>query len=85
LQECHRTDENATRRWPLNDTRRRGLTGLLFRWAGELRFPWLLAFTATLFLIDLLLPDFLPFADEILLGMATLVFAAWRRRRNQTP
>ena len=67
----------------MNEGRRRGLIGLLFRWAGGLRFPWLLGLAALLFLIDLLLPDILPFADEILLGLATLVFAAWRRRRGR--
>lgn len=69
----------------MNEGRRRGLIGLLFRWAGGLRFPWLLGLTALLFLVDLFLPDILPFADEILLGMATLVLAAWRRRRDRRP
>ena len=69
----------------MNEGRRRGLIGLLFRWAGGLRFPWLLGLTALLFLIDLLVPDLVPFADEILLGMATLGLAAWRRRRERRP
>lgn len=51
-------------------------------WAGRLRFPRLLALTALLFAIDLLVPDVLPFADEILLGLLTLVFASWRKRRD---
>lgn len=52
----------------------------LLAWAGRLRFPQLLALTGALFLVDLLVPDPVPFADELLLGLATLLFAAWRKR-----
>ena len=31
---------------------------------------------------DLFLPDLIPFVDEILLGLSTLLLAAWRRRRK---
>lgn len=58
------------------------IAGALRRWAAGLRFPWLLALTATVFGLDLLLPDLLPFVDEILLGLATLLLSAWRRRRE---
>lgn len=58
------------------------IAGPLRRWAAGLRFPWLLALTATVFGLDLLLPDLLPFVDEILLGLATLLLSAWRRRRG---
>ena len=44
--------------------------GLFLAWAGRLRFPWLLAITATAFVVDLFVPDFIPFADEVLLGLA---------------
>lgn len=53
---------------------------LLLRYLGRLRFPWLFALTATLFLIDLVVPDVIPLADELLLGLATLLFASWRKR-----
>ncbi len=56
--------------------------GLLQRWAEGLRFPRLLALTAGIFALDLFLPDLIPFVDEILLGLSTLVLAAWRRRRR---
>ena len=62
-----------------------GLAGFIERFAGELRFPVLFWFTAVLFLIDLVVPDLLPFADEILLGLAALVLAAWKRRREPPP
>lgn len=57
------------------------LTGSLFRFAERLRFPQLFLLTAGLFLLDLVVPDLIPFVDEILLGLLTLMFASWRRRR----
>lgn len=50
------------------------------RWAEKLRHPKLFWLTAALFALDVLLPDIIPFADEILLGLATLLFANWKRR-----
>jgi hypothetical protein len=51
-------------------------------WATQLRFPWLVAITATLFVLDLAIPDFVPFADEVLLGLLTIVLASFRRRKR---
>jgi hypothetical protein len=59
-----------------------GPVGALLNWAGQLRFPYLLGLTALLFVVDLVVPDFVPFADEILLGLATVVFGTWRKRRR---
>jgi hypothetical protein len=56
--------------------------GLLTRYAARLRFPRLLALTATLFLVDLVVPDAIPFIDEILLGLGTLVLANLKRRHG---
>ncbi len=47
----------------------------------NLRFPVLAAITAGLFLLTLLVPDPLPFADELLLGLLALLFANWKRER----
>lgn len=57
------------------------LNALLTRFASRLRFPQLFFLTAGLFLLDLLIPDFIPFADEILLALATLLLGAWQRDR----
>lgn len=57
------------------------MRNLLLALASRLRFPWLFALTAGLFLLDLLVPDPLPFFDELLLGLVALLFGAWRRRR----
>jgi len=37
--------------------------------------------TATLFVLDLLIPDVIPFIDEILLGLGTLLLARWKNRK----
>ena len=52
---------------------------LLF-WLGRLSFPRLFLLSAVLFFLDLLIPDFLPFADEILLGLGTLLLARWKKK-----
>ena len=57
----------------------------LLAFAGRLRFPTLFLVTAGLFLLDLVIPDLIPFADEILLGLATLLFSAWKRRDPRPP
>ena len=56
------------------------LLGLVGRFAGQLRFPQLFWLTAILFLLDVLIPDLIPFADEILLGLATLLLGSWKKR-----
>jgi len=53
--------------------------------AGRLKYPTLLKLTAALFVITLIVPDPIPFVDEILLGLATLVLSRWRTRRDETP
>ncbi|MGB3563672.1 MAG: DUF6116 family protein [Thermoanaerobaculia bacterium] len=54
------------------------LTQLVDRFAPRLRFPQLFALTATLFLLDLVIPDLIPFVDEILLGLATLLLGSMK-------
>lgn len=61
---------------------RAALVGWLVARFATLRFPVLFAVSALLFGIDLVVPDVIPFADEILLGLATALFASWRRRRE---
>ena len=54
----------------------------LTRWASGLRFPALLALIAGLFLLDLAIPDLIPLADEVLLGLLTVALASLRRTRS---
>lgn len=50
------------------------------RFAAGLRFRQLFFIAGGLFLLDMLVPDLIPFADEILLGLLTLLFGAWKKR-----
>lgn len=52
----------------------------LLQFLARLRFPQLFLLTVTLFVLDLLLPDMLPFVDEILLGLVSLLLASLRKR-----
>jgi len=56
------------------------VTALVRRYAGRLRYPKLLVLTAALFAIDLFVPDIIPFADEILLGLAAVILSNLRTR-----
>ncbi|NIJ69122.1 DUF6116 family protein [Xanthomonas sp. 60] len=49
-------------------------------WARRLRYPTLFKITAGLFLVTLLVPDPIPFIDELLFGLGTLLLANWKRR-----
>ena len=55
---------------------------LVSRFAARLRFPALFLITAGLFVLDLLIPDVIPFADELLLGLGTLLLGSLRRRKS---
>jgi len=55
------------------------------RFAAGLRFPTLFKLCAALFLVDLVVPDVIPFADEILLALLTLLVGAFRKRSEASP
>jgi hypothetical protein len=61
-------------------TPRAAVVGWLLGRLTRLRFPTLFAVSAVLFLVTLVVPDAIPFADELLLGLATALLAAWRKR-----
>ena len=54
----------------------------LLDWARKLRYPPLFKITAALFVVTLFLPDPVPFVDEILFGLGTLLLANWKRRKD---
>jgi len=54
----------------------------VLRFLGRLSYPRLFALTAALFAVDLVVPDVIPLADEILLGLGTLLLANWKRRKQ---
>ena len=53
---------------------------IVTRFASRLRYPTLFKLVAALFVVDLFLPDVIPFVDEILLALGTLMLAAMRKR-----
>lgn len=57
----------------------------LVRFEAGLRFPRLLALTAALFVLDLIIPDVIPFVDEILLGLLSLLLASLKNRNGRVP
>jgi len=54
--------------------------GMLPRMVDGLRFPQLFILTVMLFVLDVLIPDLIPFVDEILLGLASLLLASWKKK-----
>ena len=58
--------------------------GIIQRLLGglNLRFPGLFALLALVTLVDLVVPDFIPFVDEIVLALLTLIFGLWKERRE---
>ena len=58
------------------------ILGPLLAFAGRLRFPTLFLITAGLFVFDVVVPDLVPFADEILLGLVTLILSSWKSGRS---
>jgi hypothetical protein len=59
---------------------RGGIAGIIVRWASRLRFPYLLLLTAVLFVLNLFIPDVLPLADELVMGLVTVLLASWRKK-----
>lgn len=56
----------------------------LTAFAAELRFPTLFKLTLGLMLVSWLWPfDPIPFIDEILTALATLLLASWKKERQQ--
>jgi hypothetical protein len=51
--------------------------------ANQLRFRNLFFMVIGLFFVDLLLPDFIPFIDEIILGLLAIILANWKKERNK--
>ena len=64
----------------MNEEMRAGGTGMLAGFLSRLRFPQLFAFAAALFVLDLFIPDLIPFVDEIFLGLMSAMLAAWKAR-----
>jgi hypothetical protein len=58
------------------------IPAFLMRYASRLRFPKLFALAGLVFLVDLFFPDTIPFADEILLGLITLLLGSLKKSKG---
>ncbi|NJD31485.1 MAG: hypothetical protein FIB04_06320 [Gammaproteobacteria bacterium] len=56
---------------------------IVTRFASRLRFPTLFWLVAGLFVLDVFVPDLVPFADEILLALGTLLLGSLKKRRQE--
>jgi hypothetical protein len=57
----------------------------LLAFAARLRFPQLFLLTGAIFVLDLFIPDMIPFVDEVLLGLVTALIGSWKRKDNDIP
>ena len=49
--------------------------------ANQLKFKYLFFLVAGLFLTDILVPDYIPMIDEIILGVLAIILANWKKER----
>ena len=54
---------------------------LVRQFAAGLRYPTLFKVVAALFVLDFLVPDMIPFYDEIVLALGTLLLGSLKSRR----
>ena len=55
----------------------------LIKYFEGLKFPYMFGIVALMFGLDLIIPDLIPFADEILLGAVTILLGAWKTKRAE--
>ena len=68
----------------MSDPNGSALPSVLPAGASKLRFPKLFALVLLLFLIDLVVPDFIPFFDEIVLGLLSVMLGMLRKKNAAT-
>lgn len=56
---------------------------IFLAYANKLKFRNLFLIVIGLFVIDLLVPDFIPLIDEIILGLLAIILANWKKERRQ--
>jgi hypothetical protein len=64
-------------------TTRSPVAAVISRLIPGIRFPWLFAILAGLLAIDLVVPDPIPFIDEAILTLLTVLAASWRSGRDE--
>jgi hypothetical protein len=58
----------------------KGLKTRIISYLESLRFPVLLIVTVVLFVVNVFVPDVVPFADEVLLALVAVILARLKRR-----
>jgi len=58
-----------------------GIAAVVLRWANGLRFPYLFLLTLVLFVVNLFVPDVIPLADELIMGLVTMMLASLRKKK----
>ena len=59
---------------------RGGMAGMLVQWASRLRFPYLFLLTAVMLGLNLFIPDAIPLADEIVMGLVAMLLANLKKK-----
>ena len=59
---------------------RGGMAGVMVKWASGLRFPYLLLVTTLLLVVNLFIPDAIPLADEIIMGLVAVMLANLKKK-----
>ena len=62
---------------------RGGFVGAVLRWSSSLRFPYLFLLMTVLFVFNLFIPDVVPFADEIIMGLVAALLASLRKKQGE--
>jgi hypothetical protein len=62
----------------------KSLKSKVISYLESLRFPVLLLVAVVLFVVNIFVPDALPFVDEILLALVAAILARLKRRPGQT-
>ena len=52
---------------------------------GRLKYPWVFVLLAAVFVVDAIIPDPIPFVDEIMLALLTFLVGTWRTRGKAPP
>jgi len=52
---------------------------------GRLKYPWVFVLLAGMFVVDTIIPDPIPFVDEIMLALLTFLVGTWRTRGKTPP
>ncbi len=59
---------------------RGGMAGIFIRWASRLRFPYMFLLMSVLLVLNLLIPDMIPLADEMIMGLLAVMLASLKKK-----